>query len=264
VIENWRKRFVTWTEAEGDLTGVIYFRRAFAAIWLIYDLVDLSQSQILNNMVILGVQIDHHFLQGSQVTVICFELGMLIGLWPRLSAFGAFAARAAIAWRFQFNDYLYFCVITLILSQCDIKSRKIWPRDVLVLQTAWIYLASAILKLNPSFLSGGDLFVRQNYLATVLPLPYPDFYRALVANLHFDAGLAALTVFTEIALPTLLLAWWLFPWRRKMLRRIAILAAACMHLYAAYFLDVFFFGLSLVAQIFFLTWEGGLKNHRQS
>jgi hypothetical protein len=130
-----------------------------------------------------------------------------------------------------------------------------WPRDVLVLQTAWIYLCSAIFKMNPSFLSGGDLFARQNYLAEVLPLPFPGLYRNWIQDLSHDAVLAWTGIVLEMILAAVLFFWWYCPKRRRPLRKIAIGLALAIHGYAALALNVFFFSASIVAQIIFMTLE---------
>ena len=255
VIDNHRSRFLNWITSTSEQKSIIYFTRVFAAIWLVYDIIDVSRSQMLTNFWFLGLQVSPQVVIYTQVTTIVCEVGMLIGYYPRLFALGACLARASFAYRFPMNDYLYFSVTTLILSQYDYAERKTWLRDVLVLQTAWIYFSSAIMKMNPAFLSGGDLYARQNYLAAVLPIPYPAFYRAWIADIHHDAILAWLGIGMELLLPALLLSWWLLPNRRKILRLSAIFLAAGVHLYAAFALNVFFFGASILAQVFFITMD---------
>jgi hypothetical protein len=247
------ERFQKWLMAECDQSGLIYFRRCFAAIWLVYDLIDLTKAEFITNLWFLGITSDAHFVITLQVLVIGFELGLLFGFYPRICALGAGLTRAVFAYNFGLNDFIYFAVICFILTQVDPKSRRAWPRDVLVLQTAWIYFASAILKMNPSFVSGGDLYVRQNYEAAVLPIPYPAFYLGWISDIQHDAYLAYLTIAMELILPVILFSWWFFPKRRKILRSVAIAMAVAMHGFAAYALNVFFFGLSLIIQILFIT-----------
>ena len=254
-IENIQSRFRNWVAETCDQTPLIYFTRVFAAIWLVYDAIDLSQSQILTNFWFMGAPIQPQLVIASQIGVIVCEVGMLIGFYPRLFALGAVIARAALAVKFPLNDYSYFCVTALILSQCKFAERKAWPRDILVLQTAWIYFTSAILKMNPSFFRGGDLYVRQNYVAAVLPFPYPSFYRNWIADIHNDALMAGLGIAIELLLAGTLFFWWRLTWRRGVFRGLSILLAASVHLYAAYALNVFFFGASILAQVIFMTQE---------
>ncbi len=222
-------------------------------------------AQIQKNLWFLRVPISHQLVSGLQIILILCEIGLLLGWRPRMMAFVAFLARGYFSYLFPFNDYLYFTVVALLLSvsECE-EARKgeslpnqvlAWPRDVLVLQTAWIYFAAALFKLGPNFISGGDLYVRQNYAAEVLPLPFPEFYRSFISTLSGNAILAWSGIFVEASIAMVLVAWWWFPEYRRKLRFAAIAIAIGIHGYAALFLNVFFFGASMLAQVVLLTYE---------
>ena len=243
-----------WITLETPLRPLVLFRNTFAAIWLLYDLIDLVTGQTQNwSLVTQGFPVTG--LRISLCVLIACEAGLLLGWRPRTMAFCAFLARGFEAWIFGLNDFYYFSVAALILTQFDYEKPRAWPRDVLILQTAWIYFASALLKASQPFLSGGYYFVRQNYVAAVLPLPFPDFYRSFISTLQGNSVLAYATVVSEMSLALTLIAWWAWPDRRVRLRIVAIALAVGIHGFAACTADVFFFGASLVAQIALLTYE---------
>ena len=239
---------------------LVVFRIAFASIWLTYDVLDLwlhgTEGYFLKNW----TPALHFELLGVQLVLILFEIVFLSGYRPQLMALVLFLARGFEAWLFHLNDFFYFCVVALIFTQIAPDSdhqdkAPAWPRDVLVWQTAWIYFASAVLKLNPAFLSGGDLYVRQNYLARALDWPYPAFYTRWISTLHGNAVLAWLGVAAEFALAAALAGWWFCPGKRTIFRRLAIILGLAVHGMGALALNVFFFGASMVSQVVLTTWE---------
>jgi len=260
-------KFHRWLKSTSLRGTVDSFRIVFAAIWLIYDLLDISLGETVKILWFYRGPFYSLSVISSQVILIFCELGLLLGWRPRSLAFLAFLAFLARSYESCFvplNDFFYFTVIALILSQCEGRRGKrsvggtsknvaAWPRDLLVAQTAWIYFASAFLKLNPFFLSGGDLYVRQNYEVAVLPLYYPEFYRSWISTLTGNGILAGLAVTMEMSLALILLSWLLWPHRRHRLHVLASCLALGIHGYAAYNLNVFFFGASMIAQVFFLT-----------
>jgi len=250
--------FKRWTRAEMARRPLVLFRVAFALVWLVYDVIDFTQRQTLGIVDFSKFQMNHTFFTAAQLTVIVCELGLLIGFKARWFAFGACLARGVMAYFFGLNDFLYYSVVAFILSQADCENASspkalAWPRDVLILQTAWIYFSTAFLKLNPLFTTGGDLYVRQNYIARTVFFYYPEFYLKWISDIGNNAVLAWGAIVGEFTLAALLFIWWFKPKRRKELRRGVILLACCIHLYAAYFLDVFFFGASMLAQVILLT-----------
>ncbi len=116
-----------------------------------------------------------------------------------------------------------------------------WVCDALRWQAAWIYLATGALKLNPAWLSGGHLYVRQAYLAAVLRWPYPAPLAHALSHLTVDAGLAWVAASWEILLGVLLVAG-------RPAAAIAGLAVA-IHTFGALAMNVWFFGASMVAQV---------------
>ena len=235
------ERFERWTRAEMPAAAARRFRIAFASIWLAYDLLDLALHGTAMTQWIAGRPTAE--LTALQVLLIVSEAGLLAGFQARIFAFCAFVLRAAVAgFFFRLNDFFYFCVTALILSQFrfDGKEELKWPRDVLLWQAAWIYFATAALKTSRVWLSGGHLFVRHGYLAA-LGWPYPAFYRSLTSSLSFNAALATLGVLGEFAMAALLL--------RRGPKRAAIALAVALHGFAALSLNVWFFGASMIAQV---------------
>jgi len=239
---------------------LIRLRIAFALIWLIYDGLDVYWGAT-HTILLSDVPIPS--LLWTQCFLILTELFILVGFKPRFFALIAFLLRAIEFQIFPLNDFLYFCVSALLLSQCDCSSERgsdlkliparAWPRNIFVLQLAWIYFSSALLKLNPSFLSGGDLFVRQNYTFAAFNWPYPQFYRIWISSLSGNAVLAWVGVAAEFSLAFTLLAWLKRPQHRSRLRILAVGLALGIHGFSALSLNVFFFGASLLAQVWFLT-----------
>ncbi len=263
---NWLvyKRLAAWSEATCPRRSLTYFRRAFAAVWLTYDIIDICFHRTEIYLWSIGAPSFHDSLTICQGILIVSGIALLIGWQSRWFFLFAFAARLIEAWHYPINDYLYYCAVTLILTQCDTEnlgkdpnpSTKLglqWPRNLLIFQTAWIYLSSAFMKLNPSFLSGGDLYVRQNYLATALSWYYPAFYKSWISGLHGNAILAWMTIVVETILPMVLVAWIYLPQSRKLLRVVAVVLVFGIHGMGAFALNVYFFGASLFAQIFCLT-----------
>ena len=168
-------------------------------------------------------------------------------------------ARAAEAYFYPLNDFFFFIAIVLILSlsDCDSKHRNksapAWQREVLVLQLAWIYFATAVMKLGPSFISGGDLYVRQNYLASFLNWPYPTWYRSFVATLFGNSILSWTAITLELTLSAVLFAWVFDFGRRRTFRLFAVLLVVAIHGFAALTTNVFFFGANMIAAVVLLT-----------
>ena len=250
------EKFRGWVERSAPTTGVVAFRIAFAAIWLTYDVADLALEATQRYRWTVGLIPAPRLLPALQLALIACELGLLLGRRARSFALAACGLRAVEASLFALNDFLAYCVLSLCLSQTDCESGpestatgRAWPRDVLVLQAAWIYFASALLKLNVDFLSGGDLFVRQRYLASILHWPYPALYVRWISTPAGNAGLAWLAVLAELTLALVLLGWWLRPSLRAGLHRAALGLALAIHGFAALALNVFAFGATMVALV---------------
>ena len=152
---------------------------------------------------------------------------------------------------FRLNDFLYYIVTAALLVfarptpvEGGPARAPAWVRDALCAQAGWIYVATAVLKMNPAFLSGGHFLVRHGYLSEILHWPYPALLRPWLLSLPFNAALARLTVASELTLRVLLLS------RRG--RRLAIFLALGIHGFAALAVNVFFFGASMLAQVWLL------------
>ncbi len=255
-------RFQGWVTRRIPGRDLMRFRTGFALIWVIYDCIDFATGQtqgFINGM-----------MPGSgaglfdliQVALIACGWMVVLGVRARVFLFVGVLLRLSEACFFQLNDFLYQAVVASILCGLDFDGTRkdpgsvsAWPRQVLVLQTAWIYLASAVLKLNPSFLSGGDLYVRHQHQLAVSSLPYPDFFRNGVSALTVNQGMAWATVIFELALPLMLLAGNFGKHPKRGFRWAALGLAILIHGYAALGLNVFFFSASLLAQIYFLSRE---------
>jgi hypothetical protein len=247
-----------WLQREIDAGPLLGFRRAFCAVWLTYDVFDLSLSgtSLCAYWASTTVEGAPHGLQLMQLGLIVCELFLFSGRWIPLMALTACALRTAEqSAYFVLNDFLYYCVTVAWLafasprlsSQAGVGQRWVvpaWLRDGLLIQTGWIYLASATLKLNPAFISGEHFWVRHAYQLLVAHWPYPSFLRPWLLSMPVNAGLAWLTVFSEAALGVLL-------WLRRG-RPLALALALGIHVFAALAMNVFFFGASLIAQVYWL------------
>ena len=252
-------RFRAWASRLEPASTLVRFRMAFGAIWLVYDVIDLLGSGTARITDWLGTTAPSG-LVFLQLGLIACELLMVLG---EPVAFAAPATLVAallrgLEWRtyLRLNDFAYYAVTALILGHSGARgglfrppaegsTARRWPRDVLVLQAAWIYFATGLLKLNPSWLSGRHLFVRLEYLHSVLAWPYPGLMNRCAEALPCDAVLAWTGVMGELSLACLL------AFHRR--RRFALPLAIMIHGFGGLGTNVWFFGPSLVAQIACLT-----------
>jgi hypothetical protein len=252
------ERFRSWVAAESSAAPLVRFRVAFGAIWLAYDLTDVLGSGTARIHNWLGTTAPSG-LVALQLGLIACEGAMVLG---RPASFAppvlllATLLRAA-EWQtyLHLNDFAYYAVTALILAHArapggllgmplaDMRAPR-WPRDVLVLEAAWIYFATALMKTNPTWLSGKHLFVRLEYMRA-LGWPYPDVVERCADSLRCDGALAAMGVLAELTLAGLLV---LHP-RRRLVTPIAL----GIHVVGALATNVWFFGPSLVAQVALLT-----------
>jgi hypothetical protein len=241
-----------WLDHGIDDPGLLWFRSAFGLVWLAYDFGDLLCSgTALCSFWPDGVFGAPRSLQLLQLGLIACEVAMIRGSCALAAPLAAAALRALEAyWFLRLNDFYYFIVVALLLSQVppggawkrpSAARLPGWVRDALRWQTAWIYLATGTLKLNTAWLSGGHLHVRHAYLAEVASWPYPRFLARLLANISVDAGLAWMAVVAELTLGALVAAG----------RPAALILALAgsIHAYGALGTNVWFFGASMVAQV---------------
>jgi hypothetical protein len=256
------ERALRWIDREVDDPGPLRFRSAFGAIWLAYDLCDLACAGTATvSWWPAGVIGAPYSLELLQIGLIACEAMMIRGSFALAAPLAAAALRAMEAyWFLRLNDFYYFIVVALLLSQLPPgrPRRPVpgWVRDALRWQTAWIYLATGSLKLNTAWLSGGHLQVRHLYLAEVVGWPYP---RALVPWLSQPgvcAGLAWTAAIAEIALGALIAAG---------RPRVVILSlAVAIHTFGALGTNVWFFGASMVAQVALSTPQTRHRGRRTS
>jgi hypothetical protein len=244
-------RFSAWLQREVDARPLELFRRVFAAIWLVYDACDLALNgtALCASWLLTALNGAPLGLQLNQVALIVCQLGLIVGWRVSELALAACALRMFEWWQyFRVNDFLYYAVtaawLVFAVPVRDHEGRArmpAWVQRGLLVQTGWIYLASALLKLNPAFVSGEHFFVRHGYQLTVMQWPYPALLKPWLLSLRVNAGLAWLTVCSEATLGLLLVL------RRG--RYVALALAIGVHGFAALDMNVFFFGASLLAQV---------------
>lgn len=252
-------RIRRWFDHDIDDPGLLRFRSAFGLVWLAYDLCDLlCAGTAICSYWPNGVFGAPYALQLLQLGLVACEVAMIRGSYALAAPLLAAGLRALEAcWFLRLNDFYYFIVVALLLSQVpsgsgwkrrDAARIPGWVRDALRWQTAWIYLATGTLKLNTAWLSGGHLHVRHAYLAGVARWPYPRALVPWLTHLPVDAGLAWAAAISELTLGALVAAG---------RPAAAILAlAAGIHAYGALGTNVWFFGASMVAQVALLLPRG--------
>jgi hypothetical protein len=245
----------TWLAREIDAAPLDAFRRAFALVWIAYDSFDLwlSGTAVCAWWATTTVQGAPLGLQLLQVGLIVCQCVLWMGRYTAVMAAAACCLRVTEQLvYFGLNDFLYYIVTAAWLAVAagfttrSAQGRVVpaWLRDGMVVQAGWIYFASALMKMNPVFLSGDHFWVRHAYQTMVVHWPYPEFMRPWLLSLPVNAGLARLTVAAEASLGVLLCL------RRG--RPLALALALGIHVFAAIAMNVFFFGASLIAQVWLL------------
>lgn len=151
------------------------------------------------------------------------------------------------------NDFYFYILMLLMLAQFrpsrSVGRLALWPRVFLRYQVAWIYFATALLKCNPHWLSGDHLWIRQNYQFEVLKWPYPSIVGAFMTKQTTNQVLAWAGIFGEFTLSTLLAT--------AMRRKYILVLASLLHGFAALALNVWFFSLSMVALVAYVSDDQG-------
>jgi Vitamin K-dependent gamma-carboxylase len=240
------ERFARWLDAEDSDDAVGRYRRFFAALWAVYDALDLSCgfTERSRNWFPHERSLDLALLQGSLVVI-----GIMLFRGKRVWPFGmlACAARTVEALGFfRLNDFCFGSIVYALLAHSDggpfaSGRRPKWVREALRLQIAWVYLATAFLKLSPAWLGGGHLFVRTQYLARAMAWPYPAPLARALAHLAFDAVLAQMGAVLEFALGAVLIAggpYWL-----------GVGLGIAIHSFGALLANIWFFSATMVATV---------------
>jgi len=273
------ERFTRWIDAPDEDDRVRIFRRVFAALWLAYDLTDLAWGMTERSRNWFPHPREGG-LVALQLALVASGGMLVLGRNVWAFGMAAAVARGIEARRFfSLNDFHFASVIYLLLAHSEggpfvrqansaIAARPPdgpiaadsaesfmaarpgrraagraapkWVRDVLLVQLAWIYLATGVLKLNPDWLGGGHLFVRTQYLALV-GWPYPEPLARALGHLAVDATLAKLGAVLEIALGLVLLA------RRGY--RLGVGLALGIHGVGTLLTNVWFFSASMIAAV---------------
>jgi hypothetical protein len=246
------ERFVRWVDAEDEGRGVAPFRRVFVAIWLTYDLLDLALGTTERSLDWFPHARDPGLVV---VQIVLIATGAML-LWGRgVWAFGmtAAAARAVEAFvYFPLNDFFLGSIFLLLLAHStggpfrdDGGGRKPkWVHDALLVQLAFIYAATAVLKMNPDWLDGGHLFVRTQYLVVNWGWPYPGWLEQRLASPAFDAFLAKLAILLELTLAGVLFVrgpFWL-----------GVGLTLAIHAFGAFMTNVWFLSATMIASVVLL------------
>lgn len=223
----------------------VQLRMLFACIWLLYDVLDV----IMGATAMSTASQYRGLLLFVQLVLVIAQIAIVTNIQPRSMTALALCARGIEAYIFSLNDFLYLCVMTYLFVLAEYVP-YLWWQKIAIWQTAWIYLATAILKINPPFLSGIDFFVRANYqVVSRAHLPYPAFYKQWIQSLAFNQYLAWGCVIAEMMLAVLLVILASRSTWRMRAGRWAVVLCCMIHIYAALTFNVWFFGASMIAQV---------------
>ena len=252
VAESWLK----WLDRDVSANKLNQFRTVFALVWLTYDVCDIWADgtwTCLNLLQRLHPEVSP--ARPVQGLLVAAELGLLSGRFPALFCLVAAALRFyQTTTYFWLNDFFYYGLTALLMGIAyldgDVLSKsparvKAWMVDVMRVQLGFIYLATAVMKLNPSWLSGSHLHVRVSYLHKAVDWPYPDVFLRCMN----DKPCASAHAWTAVLLESLLgvlVASGRFP-------RLSLFLAVGIHGFAVATTNVWFFGASIVAHVAFLA-----------
>jgi hypothetical protein len=255
LLERWRA-FARETESS---EGFFRFVTLFFGIWGVYDCADLWTGGTASNYwLVEGAERTIRNLRNIQIGLAVAELSIVPVALTRRAPRGVLTALLAAAFAlrtvetlfyFGLNDFLYYSATVFLLLQffarTGDRSLARWPREFFRVQTAWIYFATGLLKLNAHWLSGDHLWIRQEYMFQVLHWPEPVWLQNWMSRPRVNQELAIAGAGGELTLGVLLAA--------RAPRKIALPLAVFMHGFAALALNVWFFGASMVAQVAFVS-----------
>lgn len=227
-------------------------RRSFAGVWLIYDVVDTLAGGIEHARDWMPHSASVTLVATHLVLIAC-GIQLVRDRQPFVWGLIAVGARFVETYEYGLNDFYYYVLMMLLLAHGDggpfEKGKKpLWVRHALLAQLGWVYFATAVLKLNADWLSGGQLFARTEYLVRGFDWPYPSFVRHAFQSAHFCAILAYVAVIGELLLAFVLLArrpYWL-----------GVVLVAGIHGFAMVVTNVWFFSVSNIVAVTLLLPRG--------
>ena len=252
VAESWRK----WLDGDVPAKKLNQFRMVFALVWLSYDVCDILFDGTLTCRNLLQ-RLDPVASPARplQCILIACELGMLSGRFPAVFCLAAAVLRFyQTTTYFWLNDFFYYGLTALLMAiayfEGDRFSRsptlvKGWIIDVMRVQLGFTYVATAVMKMNPSWLSGSHLHVRVAYLQKAFDWPYPDFFLRCMDNKPCASAHAWTAVILELLLG--------FAVARGQYPRLSLAMAVAIHGFAVFTTNVWFFGASIVAHVALLA-----------
>ncbi len=248
-------RFARWLDSQDDGVAVAMFRRVFAWIWVSYDAIDLAWG--------ITERSRNWFQHARSPGIVALQVtlvasGVMLALGRRVWGSGMIAAGARAAEAFVFfslNDFFFVSVVCVLLAHSnggpfERTRHPRWIRDVLLVQFAWIYVATGVLKLNPDWLDGGSSSSGRSTCGAAPAGSYPGALEKAFLSTAFDARrLCQVGAALEITLGAVLFArrpYWL-----------AAALALAIHGFGALVTNVWFFSASMIAGVLILPpWPG--------
>jgi hypothetical protein len=237
-------RFSAWIDRADEGRDVARFRVAFALVWVVYDALDLAlRGTDLGNDPfsttrtpgLTAIQI------GLVVTGVAVALGGRL-VYPAGMLYAALRAEELFHY-YDLNDYAFGAVTMLLLAHAEggplSRGRPSWVRDALRVELAWVYFATAALKMSSAWLGGGEIFVRSMHLSRAHAWPYPGFVLTVLRSRGADGALAWVGLAAELTVAVAYL--------RPGLRKLGVPLAIALHVFGALAMNVWFFSATMIA-----------------
>ncbi|CAN5314692.1 hypothetical protein BH09MYX1_BH09MYX1_15530 [soil metagenome] len=254
-IERGSAALARWLAAEDPDAAVARFRPVFAGIVVLYDVIDVALGATEHETDWFPHARDQEMLF-LQLALIGCGLLLAFGKWVYITGIICAALRFEEARIFALNDFHFIAVLTLLVAHGQggpfsgegaPKNPK-WVRDALLAQVAFVYLATAWLKLGPAWIRGDGIYVRTMYLAVGSRWPFPGFIERALGLRAFDGWLARGAVLAEGALAITLIR------RRPYI--LAVGLAVGIHAFGAVATNVWFFGAVMITTVVMLMPRG--------